>query len=334
MKMKISYLPACCLLLAAQLSMAQQSTLGGPIAGYVFDSSARVLRPVRGIPGASLLGDPVNFGFDLAAAYVSPGQDSAMVVGADDSLHMFRLNAGTATEVSLGGVSGVPQTVVFSPSGSAAALFANGHVRILTGLPAAPTLVATVSIADSGHAAAPVRKAGMAFGTPASGTGLAVSDDGAYLLGISGSSVKILGVRGDNRTLAPAQADSLVAFAPGGHDAAIMDSVGGLLLIRDAAGTGSPQVLAPPDDGLAGPAGLAFSVDKQTLYVASAKAQSVAAFNLAGGSRTAVGCNCTPSTLIPMGSVFRLNDVSPSPMWLLDTGASTPRTVFVPARAE
>src|SRR5579863_7586268 len=60
-------------LLAAPLCIqAQQATLGGPVAGYVFDPAARVVRPVQGVPGASVLGDPVNFGSDVAAAFVSP----------------------------------------------------------------------------------------------------------------------------------------------------------------------------------------------------------------------------------------------------------------------
>jgi hypothetical protein len=292
-----------------------------------------VLRPIQGVPGASLLGDPVNFGFALSAAYVSPGQDSAFVVGADRSLHLFRLNSGTVTETSLGGLSGVPQAVVFSPSGTSAALFAMGTARVLTGLPNAPTLVGTVKVPDIGQRTAPVAGEAKVFAPPMSAS-LAVSDDGTYLLAISEGSARLLGIHGDNRSLVPAHLNTLVAFAAGGHDVAVMDSVSGLTLIRDAAGAAGQQVLATPDATLAGPIGLAFSRDEQTLYLASATAQSVVAFDLAAGSRSTIGCACTPAALIPMGNVFRLNEVSPSPLWILDTGSSLPRTVFVPVRAE
>jgi DNA-binding beta-propeller fold protein YncE len=134
--------------------------------------------------------------------------------------------------------------------------------------------------------------------------------------------------------LVPAQVSAQVAFAHGGHDAAVVDSLTGLTLIRDASGTAGTQVLAAPDDGLAGPVGVAFSQDKQTVYVASAKAQSVAAFNLTGASRTAIGCGCTPTTLEPMGNLFRLTELTTGPLWVLDGTATTPRTVFVPARVE
>src|ERR1700722_13633409 len=72
--MKTSFRPVCCLVLATSgLLVGQQSSLQGPVAGFVFDNAARVLRPIQGVPGASLLGDPVNFGFALSTAYVSPG---------------------------------------------------------------------------------------------------------------------------------------------------------------------------------------------------------------------------------------------------------------------
>src|SRR5208283_3235811 len=110
--MKIVW-PICGLVLAASGSLpAQQGRLSGPVAGFVFDNSGHVLRPIQGVPGASLLGDPLNFGIDVAAAYIAPRQDSAIVVGADQSLHLFLLNGGAPTEVSLGGVTGAPQHVV------------------------------------------------------------------------------------------------------------------------------------------------------------------------------------------------------------------------------
>jgi sugar lactone lactonase YvrE len=163
---------------------------------------------------------------------------------------------------------------------------------------------------------------------------LALSDDGTYVLTIAQGTARLRSVQGQNRMLVPAQADAQVAFAPGGHDAAVVDSLTGLTLIRDASGAASAQLLAAPDEGLAGPVGVAFSQDKQTLYVASAKAQSVAAFNLAGASRTAIGCACTPTTLAPMGNLFRLTELTTGPLWVLDGAAATPRTVFVPARVE
>lgn len=324
--MRIFIWPVCGIILATcGLLSAQQGSLSGPIAGFVFDGPGRVLRPIHGVPGASLLGDPVSFGIDVSAVYVAPRQDSAIVVGADQSLHLFQLNGGSPTEVSLGGVTGAPERVVFSPSGTAAALMSGGSARVLTGLPNAPTLAGTVKV----PAFVPETRSV----TPPS-QNWAISDDGMYLLTVAQGSARLLSIHGQNRSLIAAQSGGLVAFAAGGHDAAVMDSLTGLTLIRDASGAAGTQLLAAPDAGLASPAGLAFSQDQQTLYVASSAAQSVAAFTLASASRTAIGCACTPSTLIPMGNLFRLTELTGAPLWLLDGTASAPRTVFVPARGE
>jgi DNA-binding beta-propeller fold protein YncE len=287
------------------------------------------MRPIQGVPGASLLGDPVSFGIDAASAYIAPRQDSAFVVGTDQSLHLFLLKNGVPTEVSLGGVTGVPERVVFSPSGTAAALVRSGSARILTGLPSAPTLTGSIKVESFS-----MQTTNGLHSAHWSSPPLALSDDGTYMLNVIQGSVRLLSVQGQNRHLMPAQSSALLAFAAGGHDAAVMDSLTGLTLIRDAAGAAATQLLAAPDDGLAGPAGLAFSSDKQTLYVASSTAQSVVAFNLAAASRTAIGCACTPTTLEPMGNLFRLTELTGDPLWLLDGTAATPRTVFVPARSE
>jgi DNA-binding beta-propeller fold protein YncE len=329
--MKMFSWQVCGIVLAtSSLLVGQQGTLAGPVTGFVFDASGRVLRPIQGIPGASLLGNTVSFGFDLAAVYVSPHQDSALVVGADQSLHFFLLNQGAPTEVSMGGISGVPERVVFSPSGTSAALFSSGTARVLTGLPNAPALVGSFHV-PANRQTAPARPGAAGSRHMSASQALALSDDGIYMLSVAEGSARLLSIHGQNRSLFPAQADALVAFAAGGHDAAVMDSVTGLTLVRDAAGNAGTQVLAAPDEGLAGPAGLAFSPDETTLYVASATAQSVVAFNLAAASRTTIGCSCTPTTLVPLGNLFRLTELTGAPLWLLDGGLS-PRTVFVPAR--
>jgi len=300
--------------LAAVLLPAQQGTVAGPGSGFVFDSAAHSLRPVLGVSGASVLGDPLSFGFLLASASVAPTQDSAIVSAADGGLHIFSLASGGLAERSVDGLSIVPEQVVFSPSGTAAALYAAGHAQILTGLPDSPALAGTLNLGA----------------TPSA---LALSDDGAYLLYIAGASVRLLG-SGGGRSLTTAGDGAMAAFAPGSHDAAVLDPAGaGMVLFRDLAGASVRSILAAPDAGTASPAGLAFSADGRQLFLASASAQSVAAFDLSTGAHTAFPCNCTPTGLAPMGSLLRLNELGAGPLWLFDAGADQPRIVFVPALA-
>ena len=164
---------------------------------------------------------------------------------------------------------------------------------------------------------------------------MALSDDGALLLAAAGGVVRLFHTAGPTSSLMDAGFPALVAFARNSHDAAVLDAAAGLVLFHDLDGARARQTVAEPDEGLASAVGLAFSEDGSRLFVASAAARSVAAFDVASGARSATACDCTPAGLTPMGGLFRLNEPGSVPLWLLDAGADGPRMVFVPAaRAE
>jgi WD40 repeat protein len=305
----------------------QQGSISGPSSGFVFDSSARVLRQIHGIPGASIIGEPVDFGFSLAAAYVAPRLDSALVMADDGTLHLFRLTGSTGgvpAEYHLEGLSTSAARVVFSPAGTAAALETAGRVQIVKGLPDAAVIAATLTLPS-------VRSASALAASPrprlSRAGSLAISDDGAYLLFVAGGSVQLMGTAGDGYKLMDAGAGALVAFSAGGHDAAIAWGGAGLVLFRDLTGASERRELT----GTAAPTGLAFSPDGRKLFVASASARSVAGYDLGSGDRATIACDCKPGALVAMGNLFRLNEPGVDPLWLLDAGAAEPRIVFVPA---
>lgn len=307
--------------------LAQQGQLAGPVSGYVFDRQAHALRLVLGIAGASVLGDSVQFGLNPAAVYVSPGQNSAVVVGADRSVHLFQLSGGTAREVTLNGVNATPEGVAFSPSGTAAALFAAGRAQVVTGLPNAPVAGGTIDARANQDASAltvrphPYRLMATEM--------FAVSDDGAVVLVASDGSVRSLGASGGGQTVMDSAAGAIVAFAPGGHDAVVAHPGGlGLVLIHDAGGSPQQQNLASAAD-IASANGVAFSTDGKKVFVARSSG-GVTVFDVAARTRTDVTCDCVPFGLSPMGSLFRLNDLGSGPLWLLDPAGN--RIVFVPAK--
>jgi WD40 repeat protein len=306
------------LLLTSAALSAQQASISGPVSGYVFDQSARALRPVLGFPGASLFGDPLGFDFDVSSAIVAPRLDTVFAVGTDGASHIFRLSGGTLAERSVDGLAASPDHVVFSPSGNAVALSAGGSIEVIKGLPDAPAIAGGVDL------------------TP--GTvldSLAVSDDGSVLLVSTGNTVRLYGSSSDMGKLMDTAGSALLAFAPGSHDAAVTDASGaGLVLYRDLTGSGASQVIATPDDTIKGASAVTFSNDGKNLLLASGTAQSVTAFDLTAGARNAIACSCAPQSLARMGSLFRLNDFSSDPLWLLDTTPDQPRIVFVPALAQ
>ena len=312
----------------AAVGQAQQGQVTGPVLGYVFDGAARAVRPVLGIAGASIFGTPMALGYDVTSATVAPGGDSAVALAADGSVHLLRLSGGQATEMTLNGASVKPSRVVFSPSGTAVALVAGGRAQVFGGLPAAATLVGTMDLAGAAAASsqAQVQSARRPAGTAGSAS-MALSDDGAWLLAVENGSLELIGA-GGSHAIANAGRGALAAFAPGGHDAALLDSQQTLTVVRSVDTTAARQVLAA-NVGMTGAAGLGFSADGKSLFLAGSGQAMV--FDVASGKQTPVSCNCSATGLARMGSVYRLNEPGSGPVWLLDPAAGNPRIVFVPA---
>ena len=310
------------LALAASMLSAQTGQIGGPMIGFVFDNTAGALRPVRGILGASMLGDPVDTGLVLSSAVVAPRQDTAAATATDGSFHLLRLNSGSSAPLPCAACPATTQAAIFSPSGTAVAFYSAGRVRVVTGLPDAPA-------AGAGFDVEPLsRGAGNGPQTP----DIARSDDGAWLRAATRNSVELFGANGGIRPLMDTKPYPLIAFAAGSHDAVVADPGGaGLVLFHDVAGASTQQVLALPD-ARRGPSALAFSPDGTRILVAVPLEQSVVSIDVASGNRTVTTCHCTASALVSMGKLFRLNESDAGPLWLMDPAAlPEPLIVFVPA---
>jgi hypothetical protein len=306
---------------------AQQGHVTGPQMGYVFDGPARAVRPVLGVPGSSVMGGALQFGYDLAAVSISPSADWGVATAADGALHFVRFSGGSAAEISFSGSSVKPDRVVFSPSGASVALIAGGHVQTFSGFPSSATLVATMDLVGATAQRLQAESVRRPVQPAAS---IALSDDGAWLLTVAGGSVQLVG-SGGSHAIGAAGRLSLVAFAPAGHDAVLADpSARSLTLLRNT----TDALTAKPlwqDVSIAGAQGLAFSADGKSLFLASRAGQPVTIFDLNSGARTGVSCDCTATGLTRFGNLYRLNELTSGPLWLLDANTSEPRTVFVPA---
>jgi hypothetical protein len=289
--------------------------------GFVFDAAVGALRPILGIPGAATLGAPLDAGFALSWASVAPRQDSALAIDSNGAPHLLRLGSGIA-EVRCGACPSAADTAVYSPSGTAVALYSAGRVQIVTGLPEAPAAGASLE----------VRGANGPHGGTAS-PDMALSDDGAWLLVSAAGSADLFAANGGPRQLLRTGAYPLVSFAAGGHDAAVADfRRGALTLIRDVAGASAEQSLAAPE-GIRHARAVAFSSDGSRLFLAIPAQHSVVVDEIASGTLKTVACDCAPVRLSAMGKVLRLNETGAGPLWLLDAeGAAEPRVLFVPAQ--
>ena len=297
--------------LAVSMLYGQNGSLSRPALGFVFDPAARSLRPVQGLPGAAVVGAPIEFGFVLSSAQVAPHLDSAFVTEADGTPHFFTLSNGAPVEHALDKLASFVH-VVYSPSGTAAAVLYPGKIQVIKGLPGSPVLAASITPRANPRLRRPLPDA------------IAVSDDGDYLIYAAGGPVELLSLAGDSRQVLDGAPVTLAAFAPGGHDAAVVQS-DKIFIFNDIAGPATRRTVDSPS----APSALAFSPDARSLVIASAAGRSVTSLNLASGERATLACDFVPAALVPMGSVFRLNELGKDPLWLLDT-ASGRGLVFVP----
>ena len=309
---------------AGAVMLNAQTPLGGPTLGFIFDAHGQALRPVLGIPGAAVFGDPLPAPSLLASAAVSMRYNVAVVN--DGAWKALTLAAwGVTNTVVL--PDGLPTSakVAVSETGTAAAFYdsADSQLTIVTG------------IATSSMAAHPVSLTSL----PGSITTWAAADDGSLLLSCSvpggGEALFWIGPDGSTRELATLQKTASIVLWNKGATALVADRAANRIWqIQDPGGNASITLLASDADGVSGPAGAALSPDGKQLWIANAGNQNVLGIDL--GTRVSVSLDCgfDLTTLLPMadGVSFRLNHLRKGPVWILDTAPGAgPRVVFIPA---
>ena len=307
----------------AGVAAAQTGTaLSGPTLGLVFDASQSALRPVRGIPGAATLGDAVNLGIPLASATVSPRQDFALALRADDSSVVLARAGGASAAVP--GARPAPALMVFSPAGATAALYDSGagRVQVLTGLPDAAAVQSDVDIsALAGPVAA-----------------LAVDDAGSTLFLAAGAAETValyrIAMDGTSQFLASFRSVAALRLSVNGREALLADSAAGAVYaIRDLRGAGRMETIASGRDGLGIP--IAVESDSAGRIFVADQAGNVTILNRGRGPVVSLPCGCAPTGLFRLSgtATFRLTDPSDGPMWVLDASGADARIVAVPPAA-
>ena len=303
----------------AGVAAAQTGTaLSGPTMGLVFDSSQSALRPIRGIPGAATLGDPLNLGFALASATVSPRQDFALALRADDS-SLVLVRAGRFAAIPK--TRPAPALMVFNNAGTAAALYDSGagRVQILTGLPDAAAVQSDVDIsALAGPVAA-----------------LAVDDAGTSLFLAAGAAETValyrIAMDGASQFLASFRSVAALRLSATGREALLADSAAGAVYaIRDLRGAGRVETIVSGRDGLGAP--IAVESDSAGRIFVADRAGNLTILDRARGSVLSLPCGCAPTGLFRLSgtATFRLTEPSHAPMWVLDASGADPRIVAIP----
>jgi hypothetical protein len=324
MRQKLLLQMALAVLLAGVAAAQGGTALSGPTMGLVFDSSQSALRPIRGIPGAASLGDAVNLGFLLASATVSPRQDYALALKADDSSVVLVRAGAEISSTAVPGARPAPALMIFSPAGTAAALYDSGagRVQILTGLPDA---AAVQSDLDISALAGPV-------------AALALDDAGSSLFLAAGPAEAVslyrIAMDGTSQFLASFRSVAALRLSANGREALLADSAAGAVyIIRELRGAGHMKMIASGRDGLGAP--VAVESDSAGRIFVADQAGNLTILDRSRGSVLSLPCGCAPAGLFRLSgtATFRLTEPSDAPMWVLDASGADARIVAIPPGA-
>jgi len=298
---------------------AYPASLQGPRMGMVFDSSSGVLRPILGIPGAALMGEPLETELDLRKVSISPQQDYALAAqGEHNEIVLLRFDRAPVSSIPVPGTHRGPDQMVFSPGGRVAAVHYKdrNRVQVLSGLPDSPKFVDELYL--SGGAAL---------------SALAVGDDNTVLAGV-GNSVYWVTRSGEVPVLTGVGKIAALTLTTA-RLALVADGVTNQIhRLQNLTGALETDILAGSAQGIAAPVAVAVSSDSRRAFVANARSGTVAILDLQGKAPVRkISCGCKPSGLdrLDGDNLFRLTEPSHRPMWLLEAGSTETRVVFVPA---
>jgi hypothetical protein len=297
------------LFLAASALLAQSAAripVEGPVTGWVWDAGHGSLRPILGIPGASVLGDAIDTGVVFSTA-VSDQRQYAIGISSDDGqAYLLRLR-GEPRAAMLKGVPSGASRVILSPSGDAA-IFAYGEspkLAVVTGLPDAPSDPRELDLND----------------TPSA---LAVSDHAIYIAAALENGILIIDRDGNRWNPGQHRAPHSLAFLDNSNDLLIADD-SGVSLLRNVQNPELTLLTDQPSRAVAATR----DGGRAIVLVSGGKLRII---DLATRDSRELPSPVEPARLVRMSnSIFGINDSGSDPLWLLDLEGAEPRTVFVPA---
>ena len=256
---------------------------------------------------------------DLEKAAISPLQDYALAsAGEDRGVVLVSVLHGRFAATPVRGVRALPDQIVLSAAGQAAALYYKdrNQIQVLSGLPGAPK----VSIE-------------LLLSAGSSPSALAVGDDAHTVLAGVGTTVYLVTPSGE----APILTDlgSIAALTlDSSLTALVADGVRNQIhRVRDVTGAAAADIVAGKAQGISSPVGVAISPDGHRAFIANAKSGAIAIVDLHGGApveKISCACKLTGLDRLAGDGVFRLTGLSDKAMWVLEAGARAPRVVFVP----
>jgi hypothetical protein len=324
--------PIALLILPAGPASAQPASLHGPIAGFVFCSATKTIRPLLGIPGAAHLDRAILKHVDSAS--VAPGGNWAFITRAGQSTFVRGLSDLAPAESSVGGLIDAVDRVVWSRDGSFALLYSSSGNQLqrvqLSG--SEPLADAPVDLSPWGRAAA------LAIDPAGQQIAVGFSVSGLYLF-----------TAGRSPALVSSMAQpAMAAFDNSGRSLFALD-LDTQRIIQFQSGPGISEFVSlvqpegpQPDGPPITPTGLAVSGNGRYLLLADSATHSVFVYEISSRNlANTIHLDFAPSRFeaLSAGPAFILNGGDPNE-WLLLLDASQvdatqiPLVYFVPATGE
>jgi hypothetical protein len=306
----------------------QSQPATGPVLGYVWDASSQGLRPVQGLPGASIVGAATISGAGRNAAFIATASSAvsgmALFLDVNGGVFQAPLSGGALTQ--LGSI----------PGANALALSNTGAYALITGVNASGANIASVI---SGLPQSPTIRA-LDVSSLASIAGGAASDTGTLAIASSssqsGASIVTFAGQSPAAQIATVQSFGGVQFVPGSDELVVADGGTGALTAISHVNTAPASTILSPPGAIASP--VALDITPNGRWVVAANHAGVALrIDLTGAvAATTSHCSCAPTQVLAMrgattGTTVRLVTAGGGPLWILDAAGATPRVLFIPA---
>lgn len=294
---------------------AQNPPIRGPVLGFVFDRNVSAVRAVLGIPGAATLSKPFDFGLSVDRAIISPNQDYVLATSKDDgSVYVWDTRAQAAPAKLQ--VPSSPTSVLVSPTGAAAGFYylENRTLVLVAGLPAAPEVRSPINVA-SDTAPGP----------------MAIADDGKMSLVAYPDETKLLALDTDGNKVPmnyAGQATSIAFFTRSYRAAVASTPENRVYRIWDK---WEFSLIGGEEAGVSAPTAVNVTPDNRRVVIINGT-PNIMEFDLESGTARTTDCQFTPTNLdrLSGNSVFRMNELTGGPLWLLESGPNESRILFVP----
>ena len=315
----IVYLSIAFLALPAGPANAQSASFHGPVAGFVFSSVSKTVRPLLGVPGATHVEPPILSQVDLAS--IAPGGQWALITRAGQITFVRGLTDPAPVESSIDGMIDAVDRVVWNRDGSFAILYSSSASR-LQRIQVSRNQV----IADTAVDLSPWGQV----------TTLAIDPAGQQIAaGFAASGLYLFPIGQSPALLSPMGQPRAAVFDDTGRSLFVIDlDTQRILQFESGAGISEFVSLMQPDGPALNPAGLALSGGGRYLVLADSTTRSIFIYDT--NSRSLVNTiplDFSPSRFEALSTspVFLLNGNDPKE-WLLVLDASqTPVVYFVPA---